>query len=863
MNPERERSDQEIAIIGMAGRFPGARDIDELWQVVRNGVETITFFSDAELLAAGVPAATLADPRYVKAQGRLAGVETFDAGFFGYSPREAEILDPQQRLFLEEAWHALEHAGYDPQTYRGRIGIYGGSKLSHYLLYHLLTRPELWRTMGAMQIVVSNDKDTLASRVSYKLNLRGPAVSVQTACSTSLVAVHLACQSLLCGENDMALAGGCALVLPQEQGYFCDEGGVTSGDGHCRAFDARADGTVSASGVGLVVLKRLASALADGDTIHAVIKGSAINNDGSLKVGFTAPGVQGQAEVIADALAMADVHAEQISYVETHGTGTAIGDPIEVAALTRVYQAYTGRTHFCALGSLKTNMGHLDSAAGVAGLIKTVLALTHAQLPPHLHFERPNPHIDFAHSPFYVNTQLRPWPEQEGARLAGVSSFGIGGTNAHVIVAQAPEPPASAPAHPWQILVLSARTAHALEQRASDLAAFLRRHPQSALADVAYTCQVGRSAFEQRLVCVCQQSAEAATLLESRPPERVFTRSEERSARPLALLFPGQGAHYVGMGRELYTHEPVFRAQVDRCAQLLLPLLDLDIRSLLYPQEPAAEDERLARTRFAQPAIFTVEYALAQFCLALGIVPRALLGHSLGEYVAACLAGVFSLEDALTLVTARSRLMESAAPGAMLSVALAEDELPGQLPDCLDLAAVNGPSLCTVAGPRAEVAAWQARLDRQGVQCRLLPIASASHSALMEPLLDAFLRVVQGVHLHEPHLPLLSNVTGTWLRAQEATDPTYWTRHLRQTVRFADALARLGQEPDLALLEVGPGRTLSTLVRQAQQDSLPVLPTLPHAREAGTLSAQRLLLETLARLWLVGVPIDWPRLHTD
>jgi acyl transferase domain-containing protein len=857
---ESEISDHEIAIIGMAGRFPGARDIDELWQVVHSGSETITFFSDDELLAAGVPAATLHDPRYVKAQGRLAQVEDFDASFFGYSPREAEILDPQHRLFLEEAWHALEHAGYDPQTYRGRIGVYGGSKLSHYLLYHLLTRPELWQTMGNMQIIISNDKDTLASRVSYKLNLRGPAINVQTACSTSLVAVHLACQSLLCGENDIALAGGCAIVLPQEQGYFYQEGGVASADGHCRAFDARASGTVSASGVGLVVLKRLANALADGDTIHAVIKGSAINNDGSLKVGFTAPGIEGQAEVIADALAMAEVQAEQVAYIETHGTGTTIGDPIEVAALTRVFRAYTERTRFCALGSLKTNMGHLDSAAGVAGLIKTVLALKHGELPPHLHFAQPNPAIDFARSPFYVNTHLSPWPAQDGPRLAGVSSFGIGGTNAHVIVAQAPPPAASAPSRPWQILPLSARTASALEQRIVDLRAFLCEHPDCNLADLAYTCQVGRSLGQHRLVCVCQDTTEAAALLHNRPPERVFARVEERQNRQVALLFSGQGAQYVGMGRELYDYEPVFQAQIDRCARLLQPLLDLDIRELLYPPAPQEQEQadRLVRMRFAQPVVFSVEYALAQCWLEAGLLPRALLGHSLGEYVAACLAGVFSLEDALTLVTARGHLMERAAPGAMLSVVLAESDLLTQLPDRLDLAAVNGPQLCTVAGPADEVAAWQARLASQGVETRLLPIPAASHSALMEPVLADFLAVVQGVRLHEPRLPLLSNVTGTWMTAGEATDPAYWTRHLRQTVRFADGLAELLQEPDLALVEVGPGRTLSTLARQ-MQPQLPILPTLVHAREADTLSSQRLLLETLARLWLVGVPLDWSR----
>ncbi len=861
MSAENQTFDHDIAIIGIAGRFPGARDIDELWRVVRNGAETITFFTDSELLAADIPAETVNDPQYVKACGKLDQVEYFDAHFFGYSPREAEILDPQQRIFLEEAWHALEHAGYNPETYRGRIGVYGGSRLSSYLLQNLNSHPELWKTRGNMQIMIGNDKDTLTNRVSYKLNLRGPAINVQTACSTSLVAVHLACQSLLSGENDMALAGGCAIGLPQIQGYFYREGSIGSSDGHCRAFDARATGTTIGSGVGLVVLKRLANALADGDTIHAVIKGSAINNDGALKVGFTAPGIEGQAEVIADALALAEVSAEKISYIEAHGTGTTIGDPIEIAALNRVYQTYTKRKHFCAIGSIKTNMGHLDAAAGITGLIKTALALKHQELPPHLHFEQPNPEIDFENSPFYVNTHLAPWPATDGPRLAGVSSFGIGGTNAHVIVTEAPAPSPSGPSRPWQVIPLSAKTVAALDQQVTNLVTFLQQSSETDLANLAYTCQVGRGHFHHRLVCVCQNNEDAITVLRSRSPQRVFTRVEEQKKRPVAFLFPGQGPQYVEMGRELYQHEPVFRAQIDRCAGILRGILGLDIREILYPEVQRKEEEaqKLSQTGFAQPILFSVEYALAQFWIHLGLRPCALLGHSMGEYVAACVADVFSLEDGLALIATRARLMESTGPGAMLSILLSEEELMPLLPKQLDLAVVNGPMLCTVAGPVNEVEIFQTHLNRQGIDTRWLRIPSASHSALMEPLLDDLLAAFQGIELREPRIPYISNVTGTWITAREATDPSYWQRHLRQTARFADGIAELLKEPDLALLELGPGRTLSTLVQQTQKTSLSLFPTLPHAQDADETSSQRFFLETLGKLWLVGVHIDWSR----
>lgn len=854
-----ETFDHDIAIVGMAGRFPGANDIEEFWRKLCAGVESITFFSDSELLARGVPKEHLADPHYVKAQAYLDDIEFFDANFFGYSAREAEILDPQQRVFLEESWHALEHAGYNPETYRGRIGVYAGTKLSFYLLWHINTHPEIWNTMGSMQVVISNDKDTIAARVAYKLNLKGPALNVQTACSTSLVAVHLACQSLLNGENDLALAGGVSISLPQKQGYFYHEGSIGSPDGHCRAFDAQSQGTVVGSGVGVVVLKRLTSALTDGDTIYAVIKGSAINNDGAQKVGFTAPGVDGQAEVIADALALAGVNAADISYIEAHGTGTTLGDPIEITALKRAYQAYTTKKQYCAIGSLKTNIGHLDSASGVAGLIKTALALKHQLLPPSLHFKQPNPAIDFANSPFYVNTQLAPWSAQNGPRLAGVSSFGIGGTNAHVILSEAPIVEATAPVRPWQLLVFSAKAQIVLENKVSEMIAFLKASEQTQLADLAYTSQVGRALFSHRLICLCQDHEDALHVLENRTPGYVFAFVEEEKKRPVAFLFPGQGAQYAQMGAELYQHEPTFRMYVERCAQLFQTHLGFDIRANLYAEQQTSTDDLQNNSAISiiQPALFTVEYALAQLWMAWGIRPRAMLGHSIGEYVAACLAGVFSLEDGIALIAARSRLMEETEAGAMLSVSLTEQEILPLLTEILSLAAINAPELCTVSGPLAALETFKTQLVKQDVQCRLLHVPVAAHSTLMEPLLARFLAAVQQVPLHAPQLPYLSNVTGTWITEAEATDPHYWVRHLRQTVRFSDDIVELLKIPDLACLEVGPGHTLSTLARQQQHAPSLVVNSMAHVQD--TPSDERVLMEALGKLWLVGVPVDWAK----
>src|SRR5215213_9948823 len=835
-----------IAIIGMAGRFPGAANVDEFWRNLRAGVESISFFSEQELIKAGVDQTHLRAPNYVKDKGFLEGSDLFDANFFGFSPRDAETMDPQRRIILECAWHALENAGYSSETYDGPIGFFAGSSVNTYLLFNLLPHRQFIEKVGSLQTSIHNRVDHLTTRVAYELNLKGPAITVQTACSTSLVAVHLACQSLLNGECDMALAGGVTVSVPPVNGYLHQTGGILSSDGHCRAFDASADGTVDGSGAGIVVLKRLEDAVADGDTIDAVIRGSAINNDGSLKVGYTAPGVGGQIEVIAEAQMVAGVPAETITYVEAHGTGTTLGDPIEVEALTEVFQSATGKRRFCALGSVKTNIGHLDAAAGVAGLIKTVLALKHRELPPSLHFERPNPRINFEETPFVVNAALRPWATDGRPLRAGVSSFGIGGTNAHVVVEEAPVELSEKPDRAAQLLVLSAKSATALDGATLNLISHLKEHPETNLADVAYTLQQGRKAFDYRRIAVCRDTADAVRVLSTLDHRQVFTGLQEPRERPVVMMFPGQGSQYEGMGAELYAHEAVFRTEVDRCAEILKPQLGFDLRDILFAAESS---ERLKQTVVTQPALFVIEYALAQQWMSWGVTPAAMIGHSIGEYVAACLAGVMTLEEALALV-------------AMLVLSTPEDEVRALIEGKeLSIASVNAPSLCVVSGPINAVDELERELEGSNLVSRRLHTSHAFHSAMMDPILDEFVAEVAGIKLRAPQIPYLSNLSGKWITAEEATDPQYWGRHLRDCVRFNDGITELFADRDRVFLEVGPGRTLTTLLRHHPQKGTTriVLNSLRHPEESAP--DFEYMLTTLGRLWLSGVDVKWSRLH--
>ena len=875
----------EIAIVGMAGRFPDADSVEALWRHIDNGHEAVTDLADETLRQRGVAEAALAEPTYVKKGIELRDIDRFDAGFFDYSPREAEGIDPQQRLFLETAWQALEHAGYGNGVGSALAGVYAGSGSSLYLLRHLLPSMNLPESdiASLLGLLNGNAQDFLATRVAYKLDLRGPAVSVQTACSTSLAAVHLACRGLLNHELDLALAGGVWLNLLQGSGYRYQPGAILSPDGHCRAFDARAAGTAIGSGVGVVVLKRLAEALAAGDTIHAVIKGSAMNNDGAAKVGYTAPSVEAQAAVILAAQAMAEVAPETIGYIEAHGTGTTLGDPIEIAALSQAFQSSRSeRRGYCAIGSVKTNVGHLDAAAGVTGLIKAVMALKHRRLPPSLNFDTPNPQIDFAASPFYVNTEAKPWPAGPAPRRAGVSSFGMGGTNVHLVLEEAPAADGggkeasqldAATARSMtvagdggkddvrQVLLLSARTASALDAACARLAAHLQQQEQQQqaeqdLADIAYTLRVGRKPFKHRAVVLAGDRAAAIDALTRRDPA-AFLCGETLSERPnVAFLFPGQGAQHVNMGRDLYAREPVFRGAVDDCCRRLRPALGLDLRTLLFPE--AADEQaaaRLAQTAITQPALFVVEYALAQWWLEQGVRPAALLGHSIGEYVAACLAGVFTLDDALTVVAERGRLLQATAPGAMLAVSLPEADLQAALPAPCAIAAVNAPDLCVIAGTAEAIDDAERKLAGQGAATQRLHVSHAFHSALVEPMLDEFEALLARVKRSRPQIPLVSNLSGDWITDEQACSTAYWRRHMRHTVRFAEGLDTLLAQADRVLLEVGPGDTLSTLARRHPRlAARPVLTSQCHPRRAAHHAGQP--RRCLAQLWLAGVAVE-------
>jgi amino acid adenylation domain-containing protein len=860
-------SDQsgELAIIGMSGRFPGARCPYELWQNVRNGVESITRFSDEQLRAAGIEPTLLPNPDYIKAEGVLEGFELFDAAFFGFSPRDAELMDPQHRLFLECAWEAAEDAGYDSERYSGRIGVFAGAGMNTYLLTNLYPKFGLVGLLNLGTVAINTCNDYLATQVSYKMNLRGPALTVQSACSTSLVAVHQACQSLLTGESDMALAGAVNIRVPQ-LGYVY-QNGINAPDGVCRAFDSKANGTVPGNGGGVVLLKRLADAIADRDSIYAVIKATAINNDGASKSSFSAPSIEGQVGMVTAALEKASVDPETITYVEAHGTGMVLGDPIELAALSRAFRAYTSRRNYCAIGSLKPNIGHLDAAAGIASLIKTAMAVKHAVLPPSLHYQEPNPKVDFADGPFYVLGEAKPWETEGIPRRAGVSSFGIGGTNAHVLLEEAPVTPPSAESHrPWQLLVLSARTSSALQAASARMADHLELNPQLNLADVAFTSQMGRRAFKHRRTVLCKDVQAAVSALRTADAQRVSSAvAQER--RSVVFMFPGQGAQYVDMARELYTTAPAFRREMDRCAQILEPHLGVNLLSLLYPSDLSADEAtvRITQTAITQPLLFTVEYALGMQWKEWGVQPAAMIGHSLGEYALACLAGVFTLEDALALVATRGRLMQTLSDGAMMAVPLSVEEVQPYLAPFPEVcvAVVNAPSVCVVAGPSGAVDKLYEILSARGVEVRRLRVSMASHSSLVEPVLDDFLQAVQRVERKAPRIPWVSTVTGTWITPDAAVDPAYWTRHMRQPVRFADAMAELLRQPDMIFLEVGPGETLTSLVKMQSAWSGPGLAvaSLPPPRRKESEVAS--MLGALGKLWQAGVSVDWRALWID
>jgi acyl transferase domain-containing protein len=895
-----------VAVIGMAGRFPQAPNLKRFWENLCQGIESISFFSAEEMEQAGIDPALIQHPNFVRAKAVVEDADLFDAGFFGFSPREAELTDPQIRMFLECAWEVLESAGWDPEKFPGMIGVYAGMSMSSYL-WQLGFDESKQDSLSAFRTLIGGaEKDHLATTISYRLNLTGPSMNIQTACSTSLTAVHAASRAVMTYECDMALAGGAAVSTPTRSGYLYEPGGILSADGHCRSFDAGATGSVGGEGVGVVLLKRLEDAIAAGDPVYAVIKGSAVNNDGRRKVGFTAPAVEGQAEAIAMALAAAEVDCASVGYIETHGSGTPIGDPIEITALNQVYGQASLKPASIPVGSVKSNIGHLNAASGVAGLIKTALAVQHGLIPPSLNFRQPNPKIPFDNGPFRVNGTLSPWPDSDQPRRAGVSSFGIGGTNVHMILEEAPAAEPSDPAKSWQLAVISARTRSALERATDQLAAYLTENQLAEnqpaenqlaenqdhnFADIAFTLQQGRKSFEHRRMAVCRDLPAAAELLRERTPSQVFTSAAPSERRPVAFLLPGLGDQYVDMGRGLYESEPEFAQQVDHCCELLQPFLGADLRTVMYPNprvrqqdnieskprvnfrnlllraqpsDSQAKQHEIHRTLWAQPALFVVEFALAKLWMSWGIVPESMMGYSVGEYVAACLAGVISLEDSLRMLAVRAQLIEKLAPGAMLAIAAPEADIRPLLNRETFIAGINGDSLCVISGtPEAVDALHQQLHSQSGFVCRRLLASHAFHSPLMNPIAPELTKLARSVHLNPPKISYISNVTGKPITDSEATDPSYWARHLTQPVQFMAGLQQMCSPLAPVFVEVGPGQMLTSLAAQylagrGSADRV-ALASLPHSSDAHPDRA--FILNTLGNLWLAGIEPDWAGVH--
>ena len=880
-------SEYDIAIVGMACRFPGAQNLDQFWQNLVNGKESITFFSDEELLSSGIEPSLISNPHYVKAAPIINGPELFDNKFFGLAPMEATVLDPQQRVLLECAHEAMEHAGVVSGLDEQRIGVYTGSAMNTYFMNGGLQSKF---NTDYIPTLIGNDKDFLSTRISYKLNLTGPSINVQTACSTSLVAVHLACQSLLSQECDVALAGAVSIKAPHKAGYLFQEGGVVSPDGHVRPFDAKANGTVFGSGAGMVVLKRMSDAVQAGDTIHAVIKGSAINNDGEDKSGYSAPSVNSQAGVITDAHFNADLSVDTISYIETHGSGTAVGDPIEVRALAKAFSEGSSEPGSCPIGSVKSNIGHLDVAAGIASLIKTVLALRNKKIPASINYSEPNPQIDFQKTPFYVNSETCTW--EEDTRRAGVLSTGMGGTNAYVILEEPPEIESTVDQPTEKLLVWSAESENALDEATNNLEAFIRNRPEINLEDLAFTLQNGRRHYRNRRFIVCKNREQALAYFDHQSskglPSVELKNSFERS---ILFLFPGIGDQYVGMGLDLYQDNNTFKYHVDKCAEILAQHVDFDIRDVIYPQgieQKSSENKKqgidlakmlgkapdpypestnlLNQTIHSQVALFTIEYSLAQVWIEWGIKPEGFLGHSMGEYVAACLAGVFSLEDALRLIAIRAKLVNELPQGSMLAVTLSEEKLAPLLDENVSISLINGPELCVVAGASEHMQKFEELLRAREILYRPINNAHAFHSSMLDPIIDEYTRELGKIKLNPPEIPFISNVTGTWISNDEAVDPQYWARHANHTVRFDDALTELwSQQPDCVLIEMGPGKTLGVLATQH--------PGFKKAEDPVVLSSLRsdyenqsdtyYILNTVGQLWAIDVSIQWDKVFNQ
>ncbi len=851
----------EIAIIGMSGRFPGSNNVKDLWENLCKGKNLISYFSDKELLDNGIPEEYLKDSNYVKARGIIEDVDKFDANLFGFYPKEIENLDPQQRMFLECSWEALEDAGYQPDNIDGLTGVFGGIGMNTYVLQFLKSNPELTTSAEGYQFSIGNEKDFLTTRVSYKLNLKGPSLDLQTACSTSLVATHLACMNLLNFQCDVALAGGSTISLPQVNGYHYQEGMILSPDGVCRPFDKDAGGTVAGNGVGIVVLKRLEDAINDKDDIYAVIKGSAYNNDGAIKVGYTAPGVNGQMEVITSAYATAEVPMSSIGYIEAHGTGTSLGDPIEIDALTQAFSQETDKKQFCAIGSVKSNVGHLDTAAGVTGLIKAALSIYNGKIPPSINFNSPNPKINFTETPFYVNTDLKEWENTVYPRRAGVSSFGIGGTNVHVVLEEAPKKEKRI-GQGYQIIPFSAKTKKSLENITEKHKDNLSNVNDIDFHSFAFTLQNGRKEFEYRKFLVSNSISDVKKILNGEIKAKLLANNGKALENPsVVFMFSGQGSQYINMCKELYDDNNNFRQYIDECFNILEEEENLNLKEIIFPNSNVKEaSEKLKQTEYTQPALFVIEYSLAKLFIDYGIIPQKFVGHSIGEYTAACLSGVFDLRDALMLVTVRGALMQKLQKGSMLSVTLSENKLKKILPDNVDLAVINSPELCVVSGEVENINKFEELLNNKEISSAFLNTSHAFHSRMMEPVLDEFKSVLDNIKFNVPSVPYMSNITGDFITKEDAINPNYYVNHLRYTVRFADNISNLLKDENNVLIEVGPGSTLASLAKlNHQANGRTILNSVKHPKQS--LNDEEVLLNAIGNLWLSGVKIDWMKFY--
>ncbi|WP_161314399.1 type I polyketide synthase [Sneathiella litorea] len=855
------QASEKIAIVGMAGRFPSARNVAQLWNLLASERIGTHWFSDEEMLSNGVSPRELADPNYVRAANFLPDMECFDAGFFGFSPREASILDPQHRHFLECAWEALEDAGHMPESFEGRVGVFAGSGMQAYLPFNLLTNPDLVEEIGLFLLRhTGNDKDFLTTRLSYLLNLQGPSVAVQTACSTSLVAVHQAAASLLSMECDMAIAGGVTVELPHRHGYKFVEGEIQSPDGLCRPFDNDSEGTVFGSGAALVVLRRLEDALADGDDIKAVLIGSAVNNDGAQKAGYLAPSVDGQAEAAAEALAIANIPAESVSYVEAHGTGTPVGDPIELAGLSQVYG--DGGVGFCGIGSVKSNIGHLDTAAGTTSLIKVVEALRHETLPASLNYKTPNSRFDIANSPFYVVSETKPWQRGATPRRAAINSLGVGGTNAHAIIEEAPLRAETQSVEGWRLFPFSARNKKALDGLQEKWREFVASPEMPDLADTAYTLRHGRREFSERRVLVAKDKDGLAGALWNDLPHHVTEGSAGTGKAEVVFMFPGGGAQYPGAGAGLLASSDAFRAAVDECFTQMPTDAPADLRSVMFEKTLDDADARgkMEMSGYAIPALFVLEYAYAMMFRSWGVEPATVLGHSAGEYAAAVISKVMSVADALKIVVWRGKVMDAADAGAMSIIPAPREKVSELIGDSLDIAALNAPDLCVVSGEIAKIDALESELKGTEYEATRVRINVAAHSRILDDQLDNFRKGIQGIQLTDPDIPFVSSLRGDWPGNGDFSTIDYWVNHLRHTVRFADAVETVLLKPNLILLEVGPGQTLGPLAEMCRGQNEPsaIISSGRPPKEVDEDMARALL--AAGQIWAAGGTLDWENL---